>query len=351
MSARLAIGPANYAGQAYAWAEAVNTHLDASAFAFTPNRLRQGGFQFRAHKRIPAPYYYAPFGRDLRASLLLRGASHVILDGYRTVFYDRNPAAFKRQAASLARRGFTVGLLGHGDDVRDPEAHIARFKHSFYLEGDDDYRRHWITTSARNRDAARALGVPLFVSTPDMLHDLPEATWVPVCLDVDEWTTERRLLDGKRPRVLFVPSQRKPPTKGTQYVDPVLRRLHERGVIEYVAPNNVPHEQMRELVKSVDIVVDQLLFGSYGVAAIEAMAAGRIVLGNITDLTTALMPELPFVLNATPDDVEQVLLDALDDTDRLRTAAASNIEFVRRWHDGRESARQLAGFLGVAQTR
>lgn len=347
---RLAIGPANYAGQAYAWAEAVNTHLDASAYAFTPRRLRGDGFEFPAHRRIPAPYYYLPGARDLRAKHFLRDATHVILDGYRTMFYDRSPAAFERQAASLARRGLTVGLLAHGTDVRDPDAHIARNPQSYFNEGDADWLTRTRATTARNRATARAAGLPLFVSTPDMLYDLPEAIWVPVCLDVDVWASDHPLFAGRVPRVLFVPSQRTPPIKGTRYVDPVLRRLHERGLIDYVAPENVPHAQMRDLVKSVDVVVDQLLFGSYGVAAVEAMAAGRIVVGNICDLTSDLVPELPSIVTATPADFEDVILGLADRADELRDDAARNVAFVRRWHDGRVSASRLADFLGVSPT-
>jgi hypothetical protein len=344
---RLAIGPANYAGQAFAWAEAVNRFLDADASAFTVDPLRGGGFRFDAHRRLSHPSYYLPIARDARARRYVRDFSHLILDGFRTVFYDRNPGSFARQARYLRDRGPRLGLLGHGDDVRDPDAHLARFEHSFYREGDAAWLDMRRTTAARNRETARTLGVPLFVSTPDMLRDLPEATWVPVCLDPDAWATEAPLLERPVPRVLFVPSQSVPPTKGTRHVDPVLRRLADRGVIEYVAPSGVPHARMIELVKDADIVVDQLLFGSYGVAVIEALGAGRVVVGNVTDLGTDLMPELPPVESATPDDFEAVLLGLLDRRDELRAQRDARVAFVRRWHDGRRSAEALAGFLGV----
>jgi len=344
---RLAIGPANYAGQAFAWAEAVNRHLDAEASAFTVNQLRGGGFRFAAHRRVSRPGYYLPVARDARARRFVAGYSHLILDGFRTVFYDRDPGAFARQARSLRDRGPLLGLLGHGDDVRDPDAHLARFEHSFYREGDAAWLAMRRSTAARNRETARTLGVPLFVSTPDMLRDLPEAAWVPVCLDPARWATDAPLLERPVPRVLFVPSQSVPPTKGTRYVDPVLRRLAGRGVIEYVAPRGVPHAEMIHLVKGADIVIDQLLFGSYGVAVIEALAAGRVVIGNVTDLTADLMPELPPVESATPDDFEAVLLGLLDRREELRAQRGERVAFVRRWHDGRASAAALAGFLGV----
>nr|NLI49063.1 glycosyltransferase family 4 protein [Propionibacterium sp.] len=348
MNPRLAIGPANYAGQAYAWAQAVTRHTAADAVAFTVDTVRGDPFGFPAHRRIPMAAYYLPVLRTLRARRFLADRTHVILDGFRPLFYDRSPDGFRRQAEALRDRGPTLGLLAHGTDVRDPDAHLARYRHSFFAEGDPGWLAQRRTISARNRETARRLGVPLFVSTPDMLNDLPGAVWVPVCLDPTAWHTDVPPLERRVPRVLFVPSQSV--LKGTRHVEPVLRRLAERGLIEYVAPRGVPHAEMVRLVKSVDIVVDQLLFGSYGVAAIEAMAAGRVVVGNISTLGTDVMPELPHVENATPDDFEQVLSSILDRRDEARAAAAGNVGFVRRWHDGREAARRLAPFLGLPAT-
>jgi hypothetical protein len=346
---RLAIGPANYAGQAHAWAEAVNDHLDADATAFTVETLRGGGFSFPAHRRIPRVSYYLPLARNVRARHFLRTATHVILDGFRTVYYDRRPDGFTRQAAYLRDHGLTVGLLAHGTDIRDPDAHAARHPHSYFAECDPAWVAQRRRSAARNREAARALGVPLFVSTPDLLLDLPDATWVPVCVDPERWAAARHPLERPVPKVLFVPSQRNPPIKGTRHADPVLRRLADRGLITYLAPVGVPHEEMVALVRDADVVVDQLQSGFYGVAAVEALAAGRVVVGSIDGLEH-VMPELPPLAHATPDDFETVLLRVLSDRDEARSLAAQGPGFVRHWHDGRESAARLAPFLCLPAT-
>lgn len=347
MRPTLAIGPANYAGQAWAWAEAVKANLDAGAWAFAPDRVRGTGFRFPRHRRISVPSYYFPFGRLTRASRLVSSASHLILDGYRPVLYQRN--GFPIQARYLRKRGPELGLMAHGTDVRDPDAHLARFEYSYFAEGDQDWLAQRRVLSARNREFGRSLGVELFVSTPDMLFDLPEATWVPVCTEISAWECDHEVLRTDRPRVLFIPSQRNPPVKGTRYVDPVLSSLHEQGVIEYIAPSGVPHSQMIDLVKSVDVVVDQLLFGSYGVAAVEAMAAGKVVIGNISTLRTRDDIELPGILDATPKNLKEIVTSLKDRADELNQLAEQNRAFVRRWHDGRESAGRLAPFLGITE--
>lgn len=118
-------------------------------------------------------------------------------------------------------------------------------------------------------------------------------------------------------------------------------------MIEYVAPSGLPHRELRELVRTCDVLVDQLLFGSYGVAAVEAMAAGRVTVGRMSDGVRERMPQAPDMLEATPDTLRHVISSVRDRRDELRQRARSATGFVRRWHDGTESARRLAGYLGV----
>ena len=126
----------------------------------------------------------------------------------------------------------------------------------------------------------------------------------------------------------------------------MLQQLHDEGVIEYVAPSGIPHAELRELVRTSDVVVDQLLFGSYGVAAVESMAAGRVTIGRMTQQVRDLMPEAPRMLEATPETLREVVASVRDRRDELRVLAASDRDFARRWHDGRESADRLRGYLG-----
>ena len=80
-------------------------------------------------------------------------------------------------------------------------------------------------------------------------------------------------------------------------------------------------------------------------AAVEAMAAGRLTLGRMNDDTRARMEEAPNMLEATPETLREVVLSVRGRREELRSAAARGALFARRWHDGRESARVLTGFL------
>src|SRR5690606_35228716 len=118
---------------------------------------------------------------------------------------------------------------------------------------------------------------PVFVSTPDLLTEVPWAHWCPVVVDVKSWENTRELLTGERPIVAHFPSMGH--VKGTHLIEPIVSDMQRRGVIEYRGMTGIKSADMPSHVASVDIVLDQFRIGSYGVAAVEAMAAGRVVIG------------------------------------------------------------------------
>ncbi len=321
-------------------------NLPADAWAFGHDELgRKPPFQFQADRMIGKYAYRNPVLRGVRSRIFFRRVTHVALDGYSPYFHLRRKGKIGRDARWLAENGYRVALVAHGSDVRDPDLHLATDPWSYFREGSVAWLDSMRASSSHNRAAAEESGLPLFYSTPDMAADLPTGTWLPVCLDVDAWSTDAPLLERSAPRVMHIPSNHV--LKGSHYIDPALRELAARGVIEYVAPQSVPHAHMKALVRNCDVVVDQILFGSYGVAALEAMAAGRVVVGRVRDDVKARMPEALHILDATPEDITDVVLSILDRREELRSNAVENVAFVRRWHDGKESALRLAGFLGV----
>ena len=137
--------------------------------------------------------------------------------------------------------------------------------------------------------------------------------------------------------------------KGSDLIDPIMESLAQRGLITYRRVEGVDPADMPAVYRDADIVLDQFRVGSYGVAACEAMAAGRIVVGHIAHhvrdrvaADTGL--ELPIV-GATPDTIEQVVLDLIAHPERGRAVAARGPAFVEMVHDGRWSAEALADFV------
>jgi glycosyltransferase involved in cell wall biosynthesis len=89
--------------------------------------------------------------------------------------------------------------------------------------------------------------------------------------------------------------------------------------------------------------------GLYGVAACEAMAAGRVVVSYVGEHVRAHVRsstgfDLP-VIEADTTTLAEVLTSLVEDPESARERAARGVEFVRAMHDGRRSAEVLHPWL------
>lgn len=233
-----------------------------------------------------------------------------------------------------------MALISHGSDLRHPDEHRDLFRDSYFDHADDSWVQIMQKTVERNQKTLRKFPeVPLFVSTPDLLLHQPRASWLPLTVD------ERLFAIGAtpifrrpKPTVLHIPSRRNPPIKGTHIIDPILRRLNDCGLIEYISPEGVTHAEMIRLIARSDVVVDQILTGSYGLTAVEAMAMGRLVIGNLSDRVRATLPGVVPIIDAPPHNFERVLMELIEDPVHFAHVASQGVNFARDWHDGREAA-------------
>jgi hypothetical protein len=179
----------------------------------------------------------------------------------------------------------------------------------------------------------------------DLIDYVPDATWLPVTVDVDALASAAPVLERARPVVLHAPSNSA--LKGSAVIDPVLTRLDHEGAIRYLRATDLAHDDLIAAIASADIVVDQLGLGLYGVLACEAMGAGRLVVAEVGDrIRTRMAPASVPILEITATSVEDVLRRTLADRVEGRALAAAGPSFVREFHDGRAAAAALEGFLG-----
>lgn len=138
----------------------------------------------------------------------------------------------------------------------------------------------------------------------------------------------------------------RPFLKGSDLIEPALRDLEGRGLIEYRRLEHLPQAELIKVVQDADIVLDHFVIGNYGVVTCQAMAAGRVSVANISDRVRDRVPaEIP-TIQADPQTLGPVIEGILADRDKARAVAAAGPAFVREYHDGRKSAEALASFLG-----
>ncbi|HYU85714.1 MAG TPA: hypothetical protein VEK80_13020, partial [Kribbellaceae bacterium] len=342
---RLLIGPTNSAGQGLAWARSAQSLPDVTGTAFA---LRRGGrYGFADDYGVPIEIFGHPRWQRAQRRYVLTAYTHVLVESMRPLLGSGRASDASADIERMAGAGLRVGLVFHGSDIRLPSRHAERERWSPFHRADDLTER--LERQARRFSAAvQAHPGPVFVSTPDLLLDVPAAQWLPVTIDPARWQLAAvPVMERRRPVVVHAPSN--PLLKGSAVIETAMSDLAARGVVEYRRIDGVPHDRMPWVIGDADVVIDQLLMGLYGVAACEAMAAGRVVVSYVGDtvrsqVRTRTGLEVPIV-EADPETLPDVVASLVADRDGSAERALEGIRFVDTVHDGRRSTEALRVWL------
>lgn len=337
---RLYVAPTNYSGQGYAWARAVEA-ADSAIGARNVAVVLPGSFGFPADTHVPIATVNASSEWADAEWAAAAQFTHVLVEAERSLFGRRFGRDLRAEIAALEEAGVSVAFISHGTDVRDPDAHGARTRWSPYP---DDPRTDMLRKDASaNLALLREVPRPTFVSTPDLIDDLPWAVWCPVVVDPAAFRASRAPFTEGPIRIVHMSSS--PVQKGSHLIEPALAPLISSGAVDYRLVSSVASSEIPKILSEADIVIDQFRLGSYGVAACEAMAAGRLVVGHVLPSVRERVEAsygLPLpILEATPDTLADTIAAAIDDLSAARAAAATGPEFVERVHSGAASGRAL----------
>lgn len=338
---RIYIAPTNYAGQGHRWAQAL-MHASPSIGAKNMAVEIPGSFAFETDTAVPIVVYNnSRIWQEAEFAAVSR-FSHVLVEAERPLFGGLFGRDLRHEIRELMALDISVAFLGHGTDVRSPRLHLQSTPWSYF----SDNPEHTALLQA-DADANIALleqsGLPVFVSTPDLIIDLPRAIWCPVVVEMEKWATNRPPLSEHVPVVIHTPSAGT--AKGSHLIEGPLRSLSEAGIIKYQKITNVPAVEMPSVIGAADIVLDQFRTGSYGVAACEAMATGRVVIGHVLTSVRNYVREvtgleLP-VVEATPANIAEVLTELISDPERLLSLGKDGRQFAASVHSGAMSAAAL----------
>lgn len=341
----LAIGPANMAGQAWEWARAaerVVPGLRASVMSVD----RGSAVSFRADEVVPATTFAhdRPWAEH-RQQEALSTWTHALLEAGRPVFGTINGRDFTGDVNVLRAGGVHVGLVMHGSEIRNPAAHAARSRWSPFTNPADPLTLRLQAQWERLHPRVMAFDGPVFVSTADLMLDVPGAHLLPVVVDVERWASDAPVLERAVPKVLHAPSRAA--LKGSDHVERAIAPLRAEGLVEYVRLDAVAPADVHDAIRDCDIVLDQFAIGCYGVLAAEAMAAGRVVVGHLTEHVRASSDTGIPIVEATPDTLTAVVRSLLDDREASRATAREGVAFAREVHDGRRSGAVLRDVLDL----
>ncbi|MGP1907710.1 glycosyltransferase family 4 protein [Metabacillus sp. JX24] len=124
---------------------------------------------------------------------------------------------------------------------------------------------------------------------------------LPIAIDLTHFKPAYPSKDKKVPLILHAPTN--PDFKGTRHVEAAIEKLRETYEFTYKRIEKMNHDEVISLYKEADIIVDQILCGSYGLLSVESMALGKPVVTFIRPDLVPTFPDTLPIVNANPETV------------------------------------------------
>jgi glycosyltransferase involved in cell wall biosynthesis len=231
--------------------------------------------------------------------------------------------------------------------IEDPSFRYGLLR-SYPQAGRDEHK-----VEARVRYWCRRADVIVVGFTIDGLPRWDVAAGNIVVIDAELWPprTTPSVGDGRsgRVRILHTPNHRG--AKGTEFLIAAVDELRDEGLdVELVLAERIQNERVRELMREVDILGDQLIVPGYGLAAIEGMASALPVICNLEyPRHVALLDRYSFlgecpVVSATPESVKAVLRVLVTEPGLREELGRAGRAFVEKYQSY-ETAQHLFGAI------
>ena len=145
----------------------------------------------------------------------------------------------------------------------------------------------------------------------------------------------------KKKRFLIVHAPTSPEIKGTQYIIKAIDTLKLNYQLDFKLVQGISHSEAMKIYQQADLIIDQIMLGSYGLFALEAMSMGKPVICWLTDFMLSKYPaDLPLI-SANPDNIRDVLENILKNRDMLIPLGQRGRDYVVKYHDYRAVAKKL----------
>ena len=159
-------------------------------------------------------------------------------------------------------------------------------------------------------------------------------------IEIDKYRPSFPNRNKKKPVVVHAPSSKS--TKGTQYVSNAIDTLRGQGLsFEYIEVFDMSHEEAIEVYKKADIVIDQLLIGSYGILACECMALGKPVICYILEENIAKYGEDFPIVNANIHTLSDVIKELILSPEKRHNIGKASRLYAEKVHDSKKVAERL----------
>jgi hypothetical protein len=261
-------------------------------------------------------------------------------------FYARNLLGMECFLSRLKNTSKAIFLTFQGSDARETQCFVEKHQQRGLAE-------EIISRSGKSNDSIRrkkmllaGIADKIYSLNPDLLEVLPKGS------EFLPYATEA----GLNPKILpfnqsneFVvghaPTHRI--VKGTDEIIRVVQNLRSKGFkVRLELIEGLSREEAQKKYQEIDLFIDQLVIGWYGVVSLEVMALGKPIICFIKGRGLRFVPpkmlaDLP-IINADETSLEEKLVDVIQmRSEERQSLAERGLAYLKTWHDPTKIAQRV----------
>ena len=154
------------------------------------------------------------------------------------------------------------------------------------------------------------------------------------------------IMNANNRKKIIIHAPTAPVAKGSQFIIAAIEKLKQRrNDFEFLLLQNMSNQEYQSTLKTADILIDQLIWGAYGVAAQQALQSGKIVVAYLLEdrLKNIYGKGCP-IINANIDNIETVLEQLLD-LDDMTELKNRSFEYYTKMHSPLQVASKVMSII------
>jgi len=245
-----------------------------------------------------------------------------------------------------AKSGKPIFIEWVGSEIRIPE--ICKRINPYYRKAfEDGYEYKSFEsekTSFKNQSKFQKVNaVPLIIPEMNLYVQkqmFPLSYPSQLRINLKEYKTAFPNINNNKPLIIHSPSAKM--AKGSNFIIPVIKELEKEYDFKFLLLHDLNREEVLSIMQEADIFIDQIILGSYGMAAMEAMAFGKPVMCYIMPevFEGGLSEECPIV-NTNPDNLKKQLIKLITNAQLRHDIGLKSRAFAEKFHDMVKISSQL----------
>ena len=157
---------------------------------------------------------------------------------------------------------------------------------------------------------------------------------LPLRIDLDRLKYDK-IQSNNRVTIVHAPSKRA--IKGSEYIESAINELKKDFDIDYLMINNMNYNQAISIYRKADIIIDQMIIGTYGMLSVEGMALGKCVVCYIEDGN--LFDDSNPICNTSITGLKDSLARLIENEETRNEYSESGMKYVQKYHNSKKVAR------------